>query len=442
MKKLIISILTALSFILVLPIAAIAGDSITLNEISGKAPGDSVTIVGQTTLNEVNIKVVRPNNTVMYVNVANSSSGSYTNTFKLPSDAEFGTYTVVVGQGGEVDTGIFTVGEDGDDNSNSRPSGGGGSVTDDNSVSRSGGTVTEKRVSINIPSNAVSSSIKVKVVKVSRTASLPMSANSKLAGDVYEITKDKTGDFSKPVTITLPFDKSKVNLEEYDLGIFWLDESNGRWVELDNVEIDLSAGEVSGQVTHFTKFAVITTKKPVQAPAPTTGVVLKDITGHWAEDTIKEMVARGVTGGYPDGTFKPNNNITRAEFAVFLVRAFGLESDSGKVFADTANHWAKDDIATAAAHEVVGGYDANTFGPNDLITREQMASMIVRAAKLTPANEKTNFADSDNISGWAKGAVATATKHGIMNGYPDNTVKPKGNATRAEAVTVIYNAIK
>jgi hypothetical protein len=154
------------------------------------------------------------------------------------------------------------------------------------------------------------------------------------------------------------------------------------------------------------------------------------------------MVDQGVTRGYPDGTFKPDNNITRAEFAVLLVKAFTLGKKDGKIFADTANHWAKDDIATAASDGIVGGYDVERFGPDDLITREQMASMIVRAKKLPVTEESLSFADTGDISAWAKNALATATKYGLINGYPDNTVRPIGNATRAEAVTAIYNTLK
>lgn len=323
--------------------------------------------------------------------------------------------------------------------------GGGSSMYNGETVTTNGGTVTGAGATILIPANALASDVKVKVEKVTSTSSLTGAANSKLVSDVVEITKDKSGDFKKPVTITLTFDKSKVDAEKYDVGIYYYNEDTKTWVKLDNISVDLSAGKVSGEVEHFTKFAVLATEKATdkttENPAENTTAGLQDITGHWAENTIKQMVERNIAKGYPDGTFKPNNNITRAEFAVMLVRAFNLAPQDGKVFADTANHWAKNDIATAAAYGIVNGFDANTFGPNNLITREQMAAMIVKAAKLDVVNSEATFADSAKISDWAKGAMATATGNGIMKGYPDNTVKPKGNATRAEAVTVIFNAL-
>jgi hypothetical protein len=152
-------------------------------------------------------------------------------------------------------------------------------------------------------------------------------------------------------------------------------------------------------------------------------------------------VALGAIGGYPDGTFKPDNNITRAEFVTILVKAFALEAKTGHVFADTSQHWAKDSISTAASYGIVNGYNENTFGPDDTITREQMAVMIMKAAQLTPATAELTFVDSQSISSWAQQAMATVVQNGIISGYPDNSVRPQGKATRAEAVTVIVRAL-
>ena len=139
--------------------------------------------------------------------------------------------------------------------------------------------------------------------------------------------------------------------------------------------------------------------------------------------------------------FKPDNNITRAEFVAILVKAFQLEPNGNKIFADTKGHWAQKVISTAAHYGIVSGYGDNRFGPDDYITREQMAVMIVKAAKITPAIAELSFADSNSISAWAQESLATAVKNGIINGYLDNTVRPQNNATRAEAVTVIINAL-
>ncbi|MGI6649689.1 MAG: S-layer homology domain-containing protein [Bacillota bacterium] len=307
--------------------------------------------------------------------------------------------------------------------------GGGGSTFTGTTVTTSGGTVTGSGAAIEIPANAMNSSFKVKIEKVSNTSSLPMAEN--LVSDVLEITKDKSGNFDKPVTITVPYDKNKVDLSKQKISLYWLDGQI--WRELDNIQIDEVNGKISGEVNHFTKFAVLATDIDKAA--------FTDIAGHWAAANIEALVNAGVITGYPDGTFKPNNTITRAEFATAVVKAFNLELKSGKVFNDTANHWAEDFIATAAANGLISGYNDTTFGPNDLITREQMAVLIVNATGLTEVSSAKTFADGASISDWAKDGVAIASGNDLITGYPDNTFKPKGNATRAEAVTILINAL-
>ena len=124
-----------------------------------------------------------------------------------------------------------------------------------------------------------------------------------------------------------------------------------------------------------------------------------------------------------------------------MVKAFKLEAEAGKTFNDTANHWAKEQIAIASALGIVNGYDASTFGPDDSITREQMAVMVVKAAQLEPVEGDTTFVDNNQISAWAAGAVAAAFNNKIINGYEDNTFRPQRGSSRAEAVTVILNAL-
>ena len=314
-------------------------------------------------------------------------------------------------------------------------------------IAKEGGIITEHGTRIEIPAAAFDQNIKVAVQIIADISKLPMAEKSKLLSDVMEITKDKTGNFNKPVTITITFDKSKVDTNKYDISICYLSEKDNKWIPLENVKVDLPAGKVSGETKHFTKFAIIATEKAEvkkEEPAPVEPgkvVNLSDIKDHWAEKTIAELVASGAIGGYPDGTFKPDQGISRAEFATIVVKAFQLPEKTGKVFEDTANHWAKNFIATAAANGIVSGYSDTTFGPNDHITREQMAVMIVKAAKLVESQGKT-FVDTDTVSDWAKNAVVTASGKNIMSGYPDNTFRPKNNATRAEAATVIIKSLK
>jgi|GEM_PF-2050731 hypothetical protein len=329
--------------------------------------------------------------------------------------------------------------------------GGGGGATPFNGTSvtaADGGTVSNSSLgaSVVIPAKAMASNFKVRVEKASTTG-LVVPDNSKIVGDVVEILKDESANFSKAVTVKLSFDKSKVDLDENTLSLYWYNTSTKKWVELDNVKVDAEAGKVSGEVKNFAKFAILATTKeaPVKPDQPkpeTPKVTLTDISGHWAQADIQKLVAAGAISGYPNKTFKPNNNITRAEFAVTLVKALKLAPKSGKVFNDTAKHWAKDSIATAQAYGIISGYSDTKFGPNDNITREQMAVMITKAASLKAAANAKTFTDSAKVSAWAKDAVIAASSNGIISGYPDGSFKPKANATRAEAATMIVKIMK
>ena len=284
---------------------------------------------------------------------------------------------------------------------------------------------------VEIPAGALAGirALEVKIERLSEHPAAP--AGCKIIAGVYEFSVDgqTTYSFNKPVTVKLGYDSAKVGPKSSP-AIYYYNENEKKWF---NIGGEASSDTMTVQVEHFTKFTVMTAKDAQ--------VVLTDISGHWAEANIKELIALGAIGGYPDGTFKPDNSITRAEFVSILVKAFELESQSEKYFADTVNHWAAKAISTAAYHGIINGYGDNEFRPDEYITREQMAMMIMQAAKLAPVIEEIAFTDNSRISPWARESLATAVKNGIINGYPNNTVCPQGNATRAEAVTVIVNAL-
>ena len=168
---------------------------------------------------------------------------------------------------------------------------------------------------------------------------------------------------------------------------------------------------------------------------------LRDIQGHWAQEDIERLVALEAVTGYPDRSFKPDAPITRAEFVTVMAKAFGLVPEEGDAFDDTVGHWAEDFISAAASSGIVQGYGDGSFGPDDKVTREQIAVMVVRTLDLELIDGETAFADNDSISEWAKEAIVAAAKDAILLGYPDNTFRPQVNATRAEAVTVIVKAL-
>ena len=169
---------------------------------------------------------------------------------------------------------------------------------------------------------------------------------------------------------------------------------------------------------------------------------------HWAHLTIDAMTINGYIKGYPDGLFKPDQNITRAEFTAIVYRILGLEiAEDGVLYDDTVGHWAQDIIATMSLPEGYGmtrGYGDGNFGPNDYITREQAVAIIARAksAVWVEAEEgaKDIFTDAEDISWWFDGEMDAAVTNGLITGYQDGSYKPLGFTTRAEACTLLARA--
>ena len=169
-----------------------------------------------------------------------------------------------------------------------------------------------------------------------------------------------------------------------------------------------------------------------------------DIASNWAAEDINLLADLGVVTGKPDGTFRPDSEITRAEIVAILVRLYDLNSDDMVLFDDTKDHWASGYISIAASLGYVNGFDAKHFGPDDQLTREQMAVMTARIAELqedTSGGNPVPFTDKDRISSWALSAVTFVFQNGVISGYPDGTFRPSAKITRAEACHMIVNLI-
>ncbi len=168
-----------------------------------------------------------------------------------------------------------------------------------------------------------------------------------------------------------------------------------------------------------------------------------DIKDHWAESQISEWAENGLVSGYSDGTFKPNNMVTRAEFVILTNNAFSIAME-GYIsdFSDVAvGQWYYNDIAAASASGYIGGYPDGTFNPNQYISRQEAASIIVRLMELEPTVQGLDiFKDADQIPQWSCGNIGSVVEAGLMDGYPDATFQPGKSITRAEAVVFLDRA--
>ncbi|PWW03289.1 heme-binding NEAT domain protein, partial [Paenibacillus cellulosilyticus] len=202
----------------------------------------------------------------------------------------------------------------------------------------------------------------------------------------------------------------------------------------DTAAEETDSGEASGETT--TDGGTSTT---------TPAVTFSDVNNHWAADSVQRAVQLGIVNGYSDGSFKPNGDITRAEFTAIISRALQLKTpDQSVSFNDlsTVPAWAKPFLEQAVAAGIISGYEDNTFRPFGNITRTEMTVMVVKALGLPLESASSlTFADAAGVPEYAKAYVATAVKYGLIQGKQNNQFDPLGKATRAEALVIVLRVL-
>ncbi len=168
----------------------------------------------------------------------------------------------------------------------------------------------------------------------------------------------------------------------------------------------------------------------------------------WAAEAIEFLGKNNIINGYEDGTFKPDLEVTREEFAAMLIRAFSqIDENAEAEFLDAdKNEWYYPAVSTAAALGIVNGYDGK-FGIGDKISRQDMCAMLSRTAEvcgisLYPQYNTAIFYDETEIADYAKESIRLLQTAGIVNGVGDNRFEPNEKVTRAMAAKVIYELYK
>ena len=169
-----------------------------------------------------------------------------------------------------------------------------------------------------------------------------------------------------------------------------------------------------------------------------------DTVGHWGDSIAKSLSHAEVISGYPDGGFRPDNNITRAEASKLIC---GILEDEliayDGAFNDLdENDWSSKYIATLNSKGVAGGYGDGSFKPNNNITRAEFAKMVnaVLSNEGALSNNTQSFGDLSNH--WANSSVSSLAGNSLVNGYEDGSFRPDNNITRAEASAIVYKSIK
>ncbi len=162
----------------------------------------------------------------------------------------------------------------------------------------------------------------------------------------------------------------------------------------------------------------------------------------WAYNAIASLEEKGIVNKVSDTWYGPGQNITRGDYAMFLVRALGLTSAAGENFADVdpKAEYAKE-LAIGKAAGIINGVGDNKFNPEAQITRQDMMTMTSRAMALAGAADLSAFSDSGMIADYAAQHVSAMVAEGLIKGNADGTINPLGNTTRAEAAVIMNRII-
>lgn len=237
--------------------------------------------------------------------------------------------------------------------------------------------------------------------------------------------------FDKPLTLTFTVDP---NANRSLLGVYYIAASGA----LEYMGGTLTDGKFTAEINHFSQYAVLEYDKTFSDVSSTS----------WASGVIKSMAAKHILEGISATEFNPQSEVTRAQFAAIITRALGLKAGSTPSFADVdSKSWYAGAVAAVNEAGIVLGRSKDAFAPNERITREEMAVMIVRAyeylqgSRVSQASDTAAgaFSDYSQIHSWAKNAAGIALQAGLIKGRGNQQFAPQGSMTRAESAQVIAN---
>ena len=243
----------------------------------------------------------------------------------------------------------------------------------------------------------------------------------------------------KTVSVKLPYTPA-ANEQAGNLYAAYVDDTGKvQWLTKSSYDADQKA--VIFEAQHFSIYGV-----GYKNPVPN----FTDINGHWAKEHILFTVSRGLFSGTSETTFSPNTTLTRGMFVTALGRLAGINPADYQTrkFTDVkADAYYAPYVNWAVSKGIVSGTTSTTFAPDSNITREQMAVIMKNYAdkmgySIPKTLEAVTFADHAQISSWAKDAVKAMQQAGVLSGKENNRFDPQGNATRAEAATVLHRFVE
>lgn len=184
----------------------------------------------------------------------------------------------------------------------------------------------------------------------------------------------------------------------------------------------------------------VTPQKPTTGDNTDSKTEFTDMASHWSKTYVDSLVSKGILNGYTDGTYRPQNNVTRAELAKIIVEAFDITASGSIPFADVSDDaWYANYVDAASAKGVVAGYNGR-FNPNESVSRQDAALMVYRAMRSVYqfGSSEAPFADKSDIADYAINAANALYEAGVLQGDTMGSFRPLDNLTRAEIAAIIF----
>jgi hypothetical protein len=349
--------------------------------------------------------------------------------------------------------------------------GGGGSVVSTSEITKtvSGNTTTFNipKAALGLPANGGTDAFKVSAADASISFDKgALSTIMDAAGDIKitatkidtanlsEETKQLVGDrpvfdfsvtsgnktvskFGGTVTVSVPY-TPKAGEDPNAIVIYYIN-AEGKPEMVSNCAYDPATGTITFTTDHFSKYAVGYNK-----------VNFSDVAENaWYGDAVSFVAARDITTGTGNGNFSPTEKLTRGQFLVMVMRAYGIEAEtaSNDNFSDAGNTYYTGYLAAAKSLGITDGIGNNMFAPEKEITRQEMFTLLYNTLDSigelpagTTGTSLTSYRDADKIASWAKDAMTLFVGTGTVSGSGDQ-LNPSGTTNRAEMAQVLYNLL-
>lgn len=269
------------------------------------------------------------------------------------------------------------------------------------------------------------------------TSDIPVDVINMVTGEksTVQLSLAHDGEFGFTLTLTAPVGTENKGLWA---NLYHYNTTKKQMLFETSAQVD-SSGNVALKFTHASEYAIVLDESSHELPFTDTAK------GAWYQGAVEYVYRNGIMTGTSATTFEPNAPLSRAMVAQILYNLEGQPAVEGEsTFTDASTHWAAKAIAWAQETGVVNGYEDNTFRPNRAVTREELAQMLYNYAKvkgydLTTSGDLTAFPDGSKVSSWAKEAMAWANGNKLINGFEDDTLRPGGDSTRAQAASILMN---